>query len=258
MGRTVIRTNRRLSEVRRLVRDLPQILAGSKPDVLGVRRAFWSGVANSMYQDIEVAFDKKANLETDELGERWEDLKPATKAYARKARENDLSKRERNNLRNGRTIGLLDYNQTKIWKSIFARVRAQKMRAGLSLAQANVEAGQVAWAEIKKLGGQTKIQRLGFRKLQVLKDKKALYRSLRRGSFNGVEYRPAGGNQIFKIDRDRLQLGTRDKKAARHHNGDPSHNLPARRLWARNIQPWLRRANTAGVKACVIQLTRSI
>ena len=67
MATRKVKTRLTLSELRRLLLDFPGIIAGTKNDIRGIRKAYWSGFANSMFNDIQVAYDLKANLETDEL-----------------------------------------------------------------------------------------------------------------------------------------------------------------------------------------------
>lgn len=252
-----VKTRLKFSELKRVLRDFPLIIAGKKQDIRGIRRAYWSGFANSMFHDIQVAFDLKANLQADELGDTWPDLSPTTKAYSRPARQGDLTEQEKRNLRNYRTKGLLDAQQTRIWKGFFNRQRMKLLREGAAPPVATNIAAVQAWAFIKSQGGSTKMDRLGFRKLQVLKDFKKLYKSLSQGTFNGYEYKPPNNVQIFKITRTGLELGTRDKKASYHHHGIPN-KLPQRRLWPKNLSIWTNRASIAGNKAAIEQLVRTI
>jgi hypothetical protein len=252
-----VKTSLKLSEVIRITRDFPAIIAGKKHDIRGIRKAYWSGFANSMFHDIQVAFDQKANLETDELGDSWPDLAPSTKAYSRPARQGDLTDQEKRNLKNYRTKGLLDAQQTRIWRGFFNKQRIKLMREGSPPNIATNVAAVQAWAFIKSQGGVTKMDRLGFRKLQVLKDFKRLYKSLSQGTFNGYEYKPPNNMQIFQITREGCTLGTRDKKATFHHRGIPG-KLPQRRLWPENISVWTARASIAGNQAAIEQLVRTI
>lgn len=257
MATRKVKTKLKLSELTRLLKDFPNIIAGKKNDIRGIRKAYWSGFANSMFHDIQVAFDLKADLQTDELGDSWQDLSPITKAYSRRAREGDLTAAEKNNLRNYRTKGLLSSEQTKIWRGFFNRQRLKLLREGSPPnVAANVAAVQ-AWAFIKTQGGVTKMQKLGFRKLQVLKDYKRLYKSLSQGTFNGTDYKPPNNTQIFRITRNGLVIGTKDKKAAYHHKGIPG-RLPQRRLWPENISEWTARASIAGNKAAIEKLVQSV
>lgn len=252
-----VKTRMRLSELKRLLKDFPKIISGEKHDIRGIRKAYWSGFANSMFHDIQIAFDIKANLGTDELGDSWQDLAPSTKAYSRKAREGDLTAQEKRNLRNYRTIGLLDAQQTRIWRGFFNSQRRKLMLEGASPNIASRIAAVQAWAYIKSQGGTTKMQRLGFRKLQVLKDFKRLYKSLSQGTFNGYEYKPPNNQQVFKVTRTGLEIGTKDKKASFHHHGIRG-RLPQRRLWPKNIQKWTARAAIAGNNAAINQLIRTV
>lgn len=257
MATRKVKTRLTLSELRRLLLDFPGIIAGTKNDIRGIRKAYWSGFANSMFNDIQVAYDLKANLETDELGDKWQDLSPITKAYSRKARQGDLTEAEKRNLRNYRTIGLLDAQQTKVWRAFFNKARIKLIHNGSPHGIADSIAAAQAWAFIKSQGGSTKMQRLGFRKLQVLKDYKKLYKSLSKGTFNGYVYKPPNNMQVFTVTRTGLEIGTRDPKASKHHNGIPG-RLPQRRLWPKDISVWTNRAAKAGNEAAINQLIRTI
>lgn len=257
MATRKVQTKLKFSELKRVLKDFPAIIAGTKQDIRGIRNAYWSGFANSMFGDIQKAYDQKANLETDELGDSWQDLSPYTKAYSRAARQGDLTEAEKRNLRNYRTKGLLDAQQTKVWRGFFNKTRLKLMREGSPPNIATNVAAVQAWAFIKSQGGTTKLDRLGYRKLQVLKDYKMLYKSLSQGTFNGYVYKPPNNVQIFKIRRDGLEIGTRDKKATFHHRGIKG-KLPQRRLWPEDISVWTHRAASEGNKAAVEQLIRSI
>ena len=258
MAKRKVKTNLKLSELKRIIVDFPAIIAGKKQDIRGIRSAYWSGFANSMFHDIQVAFDLKADLQADELGDRWPDLAPSTKAYSRPARENDLTAEERRNLKNYRTKGLLDAQQTKIWKAFYFKQRLALAREGSPPNIASSLAAAQAWAFIKSQGAVTKMDKLGYRKLQVLKDFKRLYKSLSQGTFNGYQYKPPTPQQIFKVTREGLTIGTRDKKASFHHHGNPKRGLPQRRLWPKDISVWTARASIAGNQAAINQLIRTI
>ena len=258
MANRQIKTRLKFSELKRVLRDFPAIIAGTKQDIRGIRKAYWSGFANSMFHDIQVAFDLKSNLQADELGDTWPDLSPITKAYSRPARQGDLTEAEKRNLRNYRTKGLLDAQQTKVWRGFFNRMRLKLLREGSPPNIATNIAAVQAWAFIKSQGAVTKMDRLGFRKLQVLKDFKKLYKSLSQGTFNGYEYKPPNTKQIFKVTRTGLEIGTRDPKATHHHHGNPKRGLPQRRLWPENIGVWTSRASKAGNQAAINQLIRTI
>lgn len=252
-----VQTSLKFSELKRVLRDFPAIIAGTKQDIRGIRKAYWSGFANSMFHDIQVAFDLKANLQSDELGDSWPDLSPSTKAYSRPARQGDLTESEKRNLRNYRTKGLLDARLTNIWKGFFNKQRLKLIREGSPPNIATNIAAVQAWAFVKSKGGTTKMDKLGFRKLQILKDFKRLYKSLSQGKFNGYDYKPTNNKQVFTITRTGLEIGTRDKKASFHHHGIPG-RLPQRRLWPENLGVWTTRASKAGNEAAINQLIRTI
>lgn len=239
-----ISTTKSKAKVSKMIRDLPLMLSGKKNDIYGVRNAFWSGFAHSLYVSIFRAYLHKSRLSKDELGNSWPDITPETKAY-RRAKKTP-----------GR-LGLLSSSQRKEWWKIYKKYKAIFLSKKNSQKQAKVLAAKKAWVEIKKQGGQTKIARYGNEKFPVLIDKGKLLASLTPGSFNGTQYRPRTRNQVFNITRYGLEMGTRVRYAQDHHQ-PKRQGFPQRRLWPVNMKPWLQNAMKAGVLAATRRMATKL
>lgn len=74
----VIRTTKPSAEIRRLIHNIPDILAGRAPDPQGFRDAFWGAVAHHIFSKVSEAFLAKSNGGTDELGNSWDPLRKPT------------------------------------------------------------------------------------------------------------------------------------------------------------------------------------
>jgi len=172
---------------------------------------------------------------TDELGVTWDDITPETKAYKRPINRDDLSPKQKNAASRKGGLGLLSPKEHKRWKSVFASVFHQEVRAGMSEEDAKVIAAQMAWTRLKKEGAATKIDVLGNRNLLIMQNTGKLYRSLFPGKLTAHSYRKFNRDQIYVVEKGRLTIGTDVEYAVEADKMRP--------LWPADIEPWINRAS---------------
>lgn len=78
MAQIKVKTRLKLREVKRRLAILPSILAGERPDPIGLRRYFFALFARRLFELIHTAFNVKSAGGTDDLGNNWRPLKPKT------------------------------------------------------------------------------------------------------------------------------------------------------------------------------------
>lgn len=201
-----------------VARRLKDILTGRASDPQGIARGVFMAIGLAALSDIKDDFVRKANGETGEDGNKWDDLAPATKAYGRRFGPGEqaalkaaagLGKKHRH--APGEKKGLLTANQQKLWNRIFA-TRLQRFLLSMPPADAKARAAQIAWAEVKRMGGKTKLSVYGSRKVQILRDTGVLLNSLSPGELTGDSYSkpsgPGGDDQIFRTIQNGIIVGT--------------------------------------------------
>lgn len=226
-----------------LIDSLGEVLSGDKPDLHGVKEAFWSAFAHSLATSVHKAFLIKSAHGTDELGQKWPDLDPKTKAYSRPEARKGLP------LPGPKSRPTLTTEQDKEWRRIYA-TRLAWLRTQGTEAEAKTHAAAIAWNYVKKELGATTI--LAFAKDQILlllQRSGSLEKSLRPGSFSGEKYNPPDG-QIFKIEKSGLTWGSSIEYASRVDKKRP--------LWPKNIDPWITRAINSGIEAVVIRIKNAL
>lgn len=174
-----------------------------------------------MLSEVQRAFLTKSRGGVGSDGIQWPPLKPETIAR-RRTGPGELKEL---GIRKTGLRPSLSPDQDRRWRQVYART----LRAGLlylSAGEAKSRAAAVAWATVKAEGAQTKLQLLGGRKVDMLRDTGLLFRSLSPG----VDDRPSGADgQVFDTPPGRVIVGSNVKPW--HHQGDPAKNLPARPLW---------------------------
>lgn len=168
--------------------------------------------------DIFDAFIEKSDGKRGEDGIQWPKLSPKTLAYGRRA------PRGRGHAPGGKD-GLLTKKQLERWRKIYAGVLLRDQLSGVEDKQ---KAAAIAWAQIKKEGGKTKLAEYADRPHQILRDTGVLLNSLSPGAANSP-------NQIFQMDPGSVTVGTNVPYASTHHHGDPSRGIPKRPLWPKQI-----------------------
>lgn len=209
-------------ELNQLLSGFFRALVGDGPDPHGVVRGIQLRLGVALLSKIQQAFIVKARGGTDECGIKWPPLKRSTIAQRRTTRE----ERAALGIGGKRVRGLLTTSEDARWRKLFAtRKNWLKAKYGLSDREASARAASIAWATLKREGAKTKLEVLGGRQVETLRDTGELLRSLSPG----VEDRPSGAEgQVFRTEPGRVIVGTNKKPW--HHRGIPG-RLPARHLW---------------------------
>lgn len=157
---------------------------------------------------IRAAFIVKSHGGTDEAGDRWAPLSPATIAY-RASRTKTEKKRE------SRPSQALSKKQQERWWNLY--------RQGLAIYKGSkAAAAKRAWAILKSEGAVTLFDKYSGGKADILRDTGLLLSSLSPGT--------SKSEQVFRTGAGEVTVGTNRKGAAAHHHGVPG-RLPQRRLW---------------------------
>ena len=214
MTQVVFRGKR--SDLMSAVRQLGAVLAGRQSDPDQLARGFFSALGFAALSDIKDAYITKADGGTDEMGIKWPPLKPATIA-ARRVGPRDL---EQAAIRTRETIR----------KRETSRALRRFQLSGLSDGEARRRAAIVGGLAATRQTGRTKVQTLGNRQVEILRDRGLLFNSLSPGEFTGTDYQKptgeGGENQIFEMRPGEIVVGTNDVKASTHQHGRG--NIPAR------------------------------
>lgn len=203
------------AQLRRELLRIPAILAGKEPDPYGYTDAVVGRLGNAVLGTIQLAFIAKSRGGTDESGLKWAPLKRETIAQRRigpgTAKAQGLGgKRER---------GLLTPTQNKRWKAIYGS-RVGPLMLQLGPAAGRAMAAKIAWSILKKEGAKTRLEVLGNRQVEILRDTGVLFNSLSPG----VESTPSSAEgQVFRLGRGGVVVGTNVPYAAPQH--------ARRRLW---------------------------
>src|SRR3989304_5315535 len=165
---------------------------------------------------IKEAFVIRARGGTDDSGLKWEPLKRATVAGRRPPPHKKVGERPR---------GLLTVAQDDLWRKVYGTTLARLKGKGFAVGDAKGLAAAQAWITVKAAGGKTRLDTLGGRQVDILRDTGTLLNSLSPGKdgHSGHE------NQIFRLEAGSVIVGTNRKGAAAHHYG--TSRLPQRPLW---------------------------
>lgn len=162
---------------------------------------------------IKQAFIAKSRGGTDEAGDSWKPLSPKTIAYSR-TRARGRSKRDKARAQFP-SQALTSKQQARWWVVYHRQLAIYKGDKS--------HAAAVAWLVLKGEGAQTLVDKYGHKKVDILRDTDLLFNSLSPGV--------SSAEQIFRVGRGEVIVGTNRVGAAAHHHGAPSRNLPQRRLW---------------------------
>lgn len=202
--------------------QLSAMIAGRATDRFGVARGFLLSIGFAALSDIRQAYEIKSKGGTDAMGIKWPPLKPATIAN-RRVGPRDL-----------RNAAIKE--REKIRKREFKKA-FQRMLLSLPEKQARARANQIASLRATAQTGRTKVDVLGNRVVEILRDRGIMFNSFGPGLLllgETPSYRkpsePGGEQQILEVQPGQVIVGSNVAYAAKQNNGDPSMNLPARKI----------------------------
>lgn len=235
----VVRSHLPRRELRRELGKLQDVLVGRATDRLGIRGVFLANYTREMFKQIHRAFRQKSAGGSDELGDRWKPLKPETIAR-RPITRGQRTKLGLKSRSGGR--GLLTKKEDRLWRGVFWH-NFSRLRADLGEGAAKAKAAQIAWGVLKARGAKTRIGTLGARRVPILIEGGRLEKSLRPGRVSGVLYQRPTTDQVFRLKRGEVSLGSAVEYSEKQHR--------TRRLWPsiRKMQPWFQRANDVATLA---------
>jgi hypothetical protein len=205
---------------------LPSVIAGVGADPAGVGESLCKRMGVALLSQIQQAFVVKARGGVGSDGIAWKPLKRATIA----ARRTTAKEKKSLGVGGKRVRGLLTPAQDKLWRRVFAGQKARMDLRGIPGSAAI--AAKMAWAAVKAAGGRTKLDVLGGRKVEILRDSGRLLRSFAPG----VEDRPSGAaEQVFAVAPGRVTVGTNVPYAARQHADRPFWPDAMPEPWARAV-----------------------
>lgn len=247
------------ADVIRIALQLAAVLAGRAPDTRGVARGFSLTLGFAALSDIKDAFIVKADGGTDEMGVRWPPLSPVTIANRRVG------------TREGKSSALIQIRE-RVRKRETRKV-LKRFRLSLPEDEAQRRAKIVGSLAATRVTGRTKIETLGGRQVEILRDTGVLLNSLGPGRITGsgvnISYsKPpgeGGEEQIFEVGAGEVIVGTNVIYAATHQHGDAGRNIPARPFLPDANHPvpsawwdrWLRLANKALVVGAEVLYRRA-
>lgn len=233
-----------------LIRSIPRILAGMVPDPYQVAHGIQLRAGVALLSEIQRDFIVKSRGGTGRDGIKWKPLSPKTIAYSRRS---TAQERRELGIGKGKRPSLTPA-QDAVWKGLFFAWWS-RLRADMPDDQAKSRAAAIAWARVKALGAKTKLELLGNRKVDILRDTGELLRSFTPG----IEDKPSGADgQVFETPPGAVIVGSNKKPW--HHKGDPKRGLPSRPYWPLDgviPEPWMEGVNRAvktGIAEAIVQV----
>jgi hypothetical protein len=240
-------------ELTAIIQAIPQMVSGRVPDRFGIARRIQLRIGVALLSQVQQDFVRKSRGGVGRDGIMWTPLKRETIAQ----RRTTATERRRLGVGGERVRGLLTPAEDQRWRAIFRQTVERLREDGMGEISARNLAAQRAWAILKSQGAKTKIETLGGRKVDILRDTGELFRSLSPG----VEDQPSGADgQVFRVPTGRVIVGTNKKPW--HHRGIPN-RLPARPFWPVDGTipdawwPAISRAGMRGVQQAIAELLRS-
>lgn len=217
--------------LRMALNQLAGSIAGDDSDTAGVATGLQLRVGVACLSQVQQAFIVKSRGGVGSDGIKWPALKRSTIAGRRTTR----GERKALGIGGKRERGILTPAQNARWRQIYG-TRLARLRMVMPEGAAKARAAQIAWAILKSEGAKTKLEVLGGRQVDMLRDTGELLRSLSPG----VEDRPSSADgQVFRVERGLVIVGT--NKKTWHHTG--TRKMPARPLWPVDgviPEPWMQ------------------
>lgn len=216
-------------DLSRIISLAADIASGDTRDRQNIGKGINSAIGLAALSDIKRSYVDKARGGTDEMGIKWPPLSPVTIANRRVGRgaSPEIKARERIRKREA--------------KKALARFRLS-LPEPEAQRRSKIVGGLKAFHET----GKTKVQALGGRSVEILRDTGVLLNSLSPGDL--------GPDQVFETDKvGEVTVGTNIVYAGTHQRGNPSKNIPARPFLPDDNYPvpdawwnnWVRAANRA-------------
>lgn len=238
------------ADVRQLATRLRNILAGVESDQYGVGVGFLTALGFGALSDIKDAYVTKAAGGTDEMGVKWPPLKPSTIA-GRRVGPRDMKAGPHTSESQAYAIRQRENARKAAYRKLLRR-----LRISLPEAEAVARATRLSNIAATKKTGRTRLQTLGSRYVEILRDTGQLLNSLSPGVYDGKNTytKPTGEggkNQIFDPRPGMIVVGTNDPKAAFHQHG--TRTIPRRQFLPDSESQipdvWWQRWLDIGVKA---------
>jgi hypothetical protein len=210
-----------------------EALAGRTPFAAELVRGVQIRVGMTLLSLAQADFVTKARGGTGKDGIRWDPLKPSTIAQ----RRTTAAERKALGITGKRVRGLLTPAEDKRWRMIFASRKAYLIaKFGLGEREASAQAAQIAWATLKAAGAKTKLQVLGGRVVEMLRDTGRLFNSLSPALQGSAD-------QVFRMEPGAVTVGTNVVYAARQHRMRPFWPVDGRlpEAWVQPVMDTLRR-----------------
>ena len=243
--------------LRQFIRDIPAMIAGSKPDSVGLRQGITSNMAFVFFSLVGRAFDVKSKGGRGDDGIEWA---PNTKAYLAYEKGRTRSKaregiRNKGSFRVNREAHLTRKQKlawTKANNAAIDDIIRELADAGMTADQRVIKgkAAIRAWAATRKAGAASLISTYPIGGDTVLVDEGDLRRSIQPGVLAGggvaQTYSPSDQGQIFDRQIVDIVVGSRDPKADFHQNskklkhGDGQKGTVRRQMWPEEMpERWL-------------------
>lgn len=269
---TTIRFQGTREEVRRRSLQLAAILSGRAADQHEIAKGFLLSLGFAALSDIKDAYVTKARGGTDEMGIRWPPLAPATIANRRlgpgdtrvKARPGETKGESLERIQKAELIKRRERIRKREFKKAF-----QRLSVSLPEMEARRRAKIVAGVKATRETGKTKVETLGGRQVEILRDTGVLLNSLGPGLLSGTSYTSPSGEggeeHIFNLGRGEVIVGTNVVYARTHQRGDERRRIPARPFLPDETHPvpqvwwdrWVRVANKALVAGAELLFRRA-
>ena len=211
--------SRRLATI---MNHLGGYLSGTEEDKYGLGKAVATVVGYTVLHNIVDNFIRKSRRGTDDFGEQWPELSPVTVA--------------------NRKVGPGDMKDPAIAYRVKAKAHIKKYyysRYLLTMSKKDAEtmAEKVAEQMVSKDTGKTKLQTLGNRKVDILRDTGRLLNSLQPGQIvelsSTIKYKPPKtdlkDDQIFEPVAGAVTIDSNVEYAKEHQEGLPVRNPPLAR-----------------------------
>ena len=177
METVVTTTSDQKPALRTLIRNLPGILSGRLQDPDAIAQGFKMRIGFKILELIKFNFDELSKGNQGADGTTWLPLTKEYLAYGRRfgvgeqaalKKQAGLGKGHR--LGPGDSKGLLNAQQLREWRKIYAQYLARYMLKGHTDTEAKGHAAAVAWTIMKQRGAKTKLDVYGNRQVQILVD----------------------------------------------------------------------------------------